>query len=162
MLPNLYNCLHTPFQFLSRVYWNSCTCSLAGYPLMSSRKPVLYSVDHSFPSDSPKQCGRWVGMAESQGGAQTNHILTNNTSPTRSSLGLQSIPPLIPPIQIYVPHPSPTSGDGESPSTPIILSDSDLSSLNIETPHFSPADKLLGLTFICYVHDGGKYRGTVA
>jgi hypothetical protein len=53
---------------------------------------------------------------------------------------------------------SPSSGDGESPSTPILFSASDLSGLNIDSPdlkvpHFSP-DELLGLTFIRDMDDG--------
>jgi hypothetical protein len=61
---------------------------------------------------------------------------------------------------------SPSSGDGESPSTPILFSASDLSGLDIESPHlklphFSP-DELLGFTFIRDMDDGSKYRAKVA
>ena len=61
---------------------------------------------------------------------------------------------------------SPSSGDGDSPSTPILFSASDLSGLNIDSPdlklpHFSP-DELLGLTFIRDMDDGSKYRAKVA
>jgi hypothetical protein len=61
---------------------------------------------------------------------------------------------------------SPSSGDGESPSTPILFSTSVLSGLDIDSPylklpHFSP-DELLGLTFIRDMDDGSKYRTKVA
>jgi hypothetical protein len=51
-------------------------------------------------------------------------------------------------------------------SASILLSASDLSGLNIESPdlklpHFSP-DKLLGLTFIHDMNNGSKYHATIA
>jgi hypothetical protein len=42
-------------------------------------EPVLYSVDHSFPSDSPEKYGCWVGVAETQGDALTYLILMDDT-----------------------------------------------------------------------------------
>jgi hypothetical protein len=61
---------------------------------------------------------------------------------------------------------STSSGDGESPSTPILFSASDLSGLDIDSPdlklpHFSP-DELLGLTFIRDTDNDSKYRAKVA
>jgi hypothetical protein len=41
-------------------------------------EPVLYSIDHSFVSDSPKKSGHWVSVAETQGGALIYLILTDD------------------------------------------------------------------------------------
>jgi hypothetical protein len=51
-------------------------------------EPVLYSVDHSFASNSPEKSGCWVGLAESQGDALTYLILTDDTQKviTRSAV----------------------------------------------------------------------------
>jgi hypothetical protein len=141
-------------------------------------EPVLYSVDHSFASDSPEKSGRWVGVAENQGDALTYLILTDDTQKviTRSAVRT-ALDPTNPNLRAR-PNPgfshatssgttsSPSSGDGESPSTPILFSASDLSGLDIDSPdlklpHFSP-DELLGLTFIRDMDDGSKYRAKVA
>jgi hypothetical protein len=63
-------------------------------------EPVLYSVDHSFPSDSPEKSDHWVGVAETQGGALA-YPLSLWMILTRSLPALQFILPVIPPIQIY-------------------------------------------------------------
>jgi hypothetical protein len=141
-------------------------------------EPVLYSVDHSFAKDSPEQAGRWVGIAETQGDALTYLILTDDTqqvitrSAVRSALdpgnpNLRARPnPVFSPSPPLGIHSSPTSGDGESPSKPILQSASDLSGLDIDSPdlklpHFSP-DELLGLTFVRDMDDGSKLRAKVA
>jgi hypothetical protein len=51
-------------------------------------EPVLYSVDHSFATDSPEKAGCWVGIAETQGDALTYLILTDDTQQviTRSAV----------------------------------------------------------------------------
>jgi hypothetical protein len=124
-------------------------------------EPVLYSVDHhSFASDSPEKSGRWVGVAETQGDALTYLILMDDTEKviTRST-ACSALDPASPNL-LARPNPgfsqatskgtnsSPSSGDGESPSTPILFSALDLSGLHMESPdlklpHFSP-DELLG------------------
>jgi hypothetical protein len=142
-------------------------------------EPVLYSVDHYFASDSPEKSGRWVGVADNQGDALTYLILTDDTQKviTRSAV-CTALDPTNPNLHAG-PNPgfsqaissrttsSPSSGDGESPSTtPILFSASDLSGLDIDSPdlklpHFSP-DELLGLAFIRDMDNGSKYRAKVA
>jgi hypothetical protein len=101
-------------------------------------------VDHSFVSDSPEKSGRWVGVAETQGDALTyNIILTDDTQKVIScSAVCSSLDPFNPNLRAH-PSPgfsetnsagtpsSPSSGDGESPSTPILFSALDLSAVLI-------------------------------
>jgi hypothetical protein len=142
-------------------------------------EPVLYSVNHSFASDSPEKSGRWVGVAENQGNALTYLILTDDTQKVITHSAVRTaLDPTNPNLRAR-PNPgfsqatsrgttsSPSSGDGESPSTtPILFSASDLSVLDADSPdlklsHFSP-DELLGLTFIRDMDDGSKDRAKVA
>jgi hypothetical protein len=126
--------------------------------------PVLYSVNHSLPSNSPKQSDRWVGITKTEGVALPYLILTDDTQKVITRCAVHFI--LDPASANLRAHPSPSSGSGESPSTLILLvSASDLSGLDIESPdlellHFSP-DKLLVLTFICDMDEGSKYQATV-
>jgi hypothetical protein len=142
-------------------------------------EPVLYSVDHSFASDSPEKSGRWVGVADNQGDALTYLILNDDTQKVVTRSAVRTALDSTNPNLRARPNPgfsqatssgttsSPSSGDGESPSTtPIFFSTLDLSGLNIDSPdlklpHFSP-DELLGLTFIRDMDDGSKYRAKVA
>jgi hypothetical protein len=134
-------------------------------------EPVLYSVDHSFASDSPEKSGRWVGVAENKGDALTYLILTDDTNKVITHSAVRTaLDPTNPNLRAR-PNPgfsqatsdgttsSPSSGDGESPSTPILFSALDLSGLNIDLPdlklpHFSPDDLGTHYEFVCvYVDD---------
>jgi hypothetical protein len=141
-------------------------------------EPVLYSLNHSLASDNPDKSGCWVGVAEIQGDALTSLILPDDTHKVITCSTVRSTLDPANPNLCARPNPgfsqatsnrtnySPSSGDVESPSTPILFSASNLSGLNIESPalklpHFSH-DELLGLNFIWDLDDGSKYRAKVA
>ena len=129
-------------------------------------EPVYFAIPSTarrYPSKTPEQLGRWVGVASHQGDALTYLVLTDESKNVVSRSAVRSA--VNAPFRNLRADNLPSAGGEMTSPTPILHSvpdirDPELCPSEIRLPSFSP-EELLTKTFIREATDGRTFRAEI-
>ena len=124
-------------------------------------QPVYFAADNKFPSQSPEQKGRWVGIAESTGDVLTYKILTDDT---QEIIHRSAVRPAGDPDATHPTHPvnkrldAPSPGETASSPHVKLHFEPEGGKGEYQAPSLEPidVDDLIGRTFLTEEDENGR------